>query len=476
MAEPCKINMENSIQKRLVRNFVLVVILTVVILDSALVLGFKEYSYNGIKYNLERQLKASIETYHKYFLGLTLDELLMRDFEIIWSHYAGQIQLINPNKELVYDSIGAINDSVSSYEDIQKALKGQSSSRIGEVNYSDSAVISSSVPLFNDKGAVIGVLRFTSSLGPINSLIIKLTAYLVIITAFVTLIAAIFSHIFAKSIVRPILEIKNGAELMADGQYKKRIEIDNNDELGQVAGALNILSQEIVRKEQIKNDFISSISHELRTPLTSIKGWAVILKDIDEYDPILNKEGLQIIENEADRLSKMVEELLDFSRYISGRITLKKAEYDVRETCINIARQMHPRAKNEKISFRQDIENESVILIGDEDRIKQLLINLIDNAIKFSKEEGWVLLEGKKNREFYEILVSDNGVGMDLEEVSLVKEKFYKGKHSKSHSGLGLSIADEIAKLHNGSIDIISQKDVGTTIRVRLPLEKKDVK
>ncbi|MDD7363755.1 MAG: ATP-binding protein [Peptoniphilus sp.] len=463
--------MKQSIRIIITRNFVALILLTVSLLDVLLILGFRQYTYNGVKYYLNQQLNNSIYTYDRYFKNGSLQELLESDYEIIFNQFGGQVQLVGPDGQLIYDSIGAINDPVKDYPDVQSALKGKENSRIGKVTYADTSVLSVSRPLFSREGSVLAVLRYTSSLAPAHRSVLILTRYLLILTVFVIAISIIVSRYLAKAITRPIEEIQSTAIQLADGQYKKRIELQRDDELGQLAQSINTLAAEIVRKEQVKNDFISSISHELRTPLTSIRGWAAILKDTDPEDKEIYTEGFNIIENETERLSKMVEELLDFSRYISGRITLKKDEFNITSTCRDVLRQMQPRAQNQDIHLIDEVNDEVVLITGDEDRIRQVLINLIDNAIKFTDPGGWVLLEARKNYPNYEMIISDNGVGMDETELRLAKEKFYKGKHSNSHSGLGLSIAEEIIKLHNGEIQIVSEKSVGTSIRVFIPLE-----
>ena len=260
---------------------------------------------------------------------------------------------------------------------------------------------------------------------------------------------------------------------MADGQYKIKARNWEDDEIGELAKTLNTMSEEILKKEQIKNDFISSISHELRTPLTSIKGWAVVLKDSKGQEDIMS-EGLTIIENESDRLSKMVEELLDFSRFISGRMSLEKELFDIGQTVRDVCKQMKPRANSNKIDFQTELLETPCVTIGDENRIKQLLINIVDNAIKFTSENGWVKVQSFDENNNFVILVSDNGCGMNKKDLEHVKEKFYKGKHSKSHSGLGLSISDEIVKLHNGSLDIFSELNIGTTVKITIPIIKEE--
>ena len=462
--------MKHSIRKTLTRNFVALILLTVSLLDVALIFGFREYTYNGVKFYLNQQLNSSIYTYERYFKSRSLDELLAGDFDMLFNQFGGQVQMIDNDAQLVYDSIGAINDPVKDYPDVLQALKGKEGFRIGPVPFSDTKVLSVSRPLYSQDDKVIGVLRYSSSLAPAIHSVWTLSRYLLVLTAFVIAIAMVASRMLSKSITRPIEEIQSTTIQLADGQYKKHIVMKRDDELGQLAQSINTLAAEIVRKEQVKNDFISSISHELRTPLTSIKGWAAVLKDTDPTETDVMNEGFEIIERETDRLSKMVEELLDFSRYISGRITLKKDRFDITSTCEDVFKQMKPRAMKESIHLINEINAEVVPLTADEDRLRQVLINLIDNAIKFTDADGWVLFEARKNFPNYEMIISDNGVGMDDNELALAKEKFYKGKHSNSHSGLGLSIADEIVKLHSGSIQIVSEKSVGTTIRVIIPL------
>ena len=232
------------------------------------------------------------------------------------------------------------------------------------------------------------------------------------------------------------------------------------------------MAEELIKKEQIKNDFISSVSHELRTPLTSIKGWAATLKSEELGDNHIMRDGLDIIENESDRLTRMVEELLDFSRFVSGRIKLENEVFNLRETVEIIGKQLTPKALNSKIEFLINIDPDLNTMMGDENRIKQVLINLLDNAFKFTPEGGKVILNAYKDENTVVLEVKDNGIGILEEELPRITEKFYKGKNSKSHSGIGLSICDEIVKLHDGTMEIASIVNEGTLVRVKLPLRE----
>ena len=387
------------------------------------------------------------------------------------SNTNAEVQILDKDKNLLSDSIGRLASNPIETSDVLAAEGGEIKTWKGEESQTGEAIMSVAGPIKNNEGETIGYLRFISSMEEVKAAIFKTIISLLIFTLFVALLTTTVSLLISKSIVRPILELTEVAKTMLKGNYEEKAKVFEDDEIGELAKTLNAMSDEIINKDRIKNDFISSISHELRTPLTSIKGWAVVLKDAKEDEKDLMEDGLNIIENEADRLAKMVEELLDFSRYISGRITLDKEIIDISQTCLDISKQMRPRAKSNNIELITDLPKESILINADENRIKQLLINLLDNAIKFTSDKGWVKFQMLKEDDKVQIMISDNGMGMTKEELAHVKEKFYKGKHSKSHSGIGLSISDEITKLHQGSLEIFSEENIGTTVKVSLPIE-----
>lgn len=462
--------LKKGIGKRLVKSFLLIIIITVTIIGTFLVFGFKQFYYNTIQNELENRLIVSMDSYNKFYSDKTIEELLIEDTDLLWGHISAEVQVLDPEGYVLMDTIGAISDEPVETSDLISARSGSIASWVGSNKFADEMIMAITGPLKNNKGDTIGYLRFVSSMDEANDAILRTSLTILLLSLLVILVTTFVSFLLANSIVKPIKELTSVANKMADGQYKVRSTIETDDELGQLSTTLNTMAEEILKKEQIKNDFISSISHELRTPLTSIKGWAVVLKSAKEDEKELLEDGLTIIENESDRLAKMVEELLDFSRYISGRIQLEKDTFNIVDICSDVAKQMKPRAESNKVDFYIDIEDTKELIIGDENRIRQLLINLLDNAIKFTAEKGWVKFVAHNEEGQFVMLVSDNGVGISKEELSHVKEKFYKGKHSNSHSGLGLSISDEIAKLHGGNLEIFSEENIGTTVKVTIPV------
>ena len=461
--------MKRSIKSRLIRSFMLIILVTVVFLEILLINGIKTHYYKNVEDILSSQIEFSTTFYARYFANRNLEEILIDDIDLFWQNTSAQVQILNISGEVVMDSLGVPPTGALTTSDIKDALEKGKGVWTGSVIYSDEPVMAVSMPLqYSDD--TVGIIRFISSLEATNGVIEDISRFLVILGILVVAVSGLISVFIANTIVKPLKEITEVAEKMADGQFKVRSQVKVEDEIGRLSHTLNYMAEEIVRKETLKNDFISSISHELRTPLTSIKGWAVTLKSDGEPDLDLLEDGLEIIETESDRLSHMVEELLDFSRFTSGRIALSKDIVDIKETIKMVVYQMMPRAVNNNINFEVDIDDSIQPIIGDENRIKQVLINLLDNAFKFTGE-GDIFLKAFEDDKFLRIVIKDSGPGIPNEELPYVKDKFYKGKNSKSHSGIGLSICDEIMQLHEGVFNIESEQNEGTIVTLGFPRE-----
>ena len=458
---------EVSIRSKLVRNFMLVIIISIVLLELLTTLFIKQYYYQNIEDLLTNQVKISSDFYNKYFSNATLEENILSNVDVFWNQTDAQVQVMDKNGKLLLDSIGSGNTKTLT-EDVKKALNGEKGVWTGRVLYSDSNVMSVSYPL-KRYGEIEGVIRFITSLREVDNEIKSITYVFLAIAIFVMIMGVLVSFILAKSIINPIKSVTKVAEKMADGDFTVKSTKLRNDEVGKLSDTLNYMASEIVKKDSLKNEFISNVSHELRTPLTSIKGWAVTLK-YDDIDKGMLKDGLDIIENECDRLSSMVEELLSFSKLVSGHMDIKKSWESIEDIVQYIRKHMSLRADRDGIQFNVEIESDIPKLYIDKNRIKQVLINLLDNSFKFTERGGKVNL--KVYRDGYKLIikVQDNGCGLGEDELPHVKEKFFKGKSSKSQNGIGLSICDKLVEVHNGKLDIESELGVGTCITIEFPL------
>jgi signal transduction histidine kinase len=305
----------------------------------------------------------------------------------------------------------------------------------------------------------------------VNRDIRNITGIFIIIGIAVILVCGLLSVLLANSILVPLKRITRTAEKMASGDYKAKCDKTNDDEIGKLSDTLNHMAEEIVKKEQLKNEFISSISHELRTPLTSIKGWAITLKGGSYEDREMMEDGLDIIEKECDRLTGMVEELLDFSKFLSGKETIKKEEVFIEEILEYVRIQVTPRAVRDNVKFSLNNQGAPTSIIADANRLKQIFINILDNAFRFTPPGGTVDFSTGQEGDYILFRIKDSGCGISPDELPKVKEKFYKGKNSKSRNGIGLSICDELVRLMGGTLEIESEVGTGTEVLVKLPIK-----
>lgn len=428
-----------------------------------------EYYYDNMRGELLSQAKYNADLFLTYLSSEDLMEVVIENKNQFYRSNDTQVQILNNTGMVLYDSLGTdMVGRVLTSSDVRHAQENSHGSTIGPVQYDDHNVMSLSYPLRSQANQV-GIIRLTTSLRTVDALIAQRGFVSVIFGGIVVILSVILAYIVSRLIISPISNLTKVAVRLADGQFNVRADESSAGEIGELAKTMNFMSDNIEKKEKLKNEFISSVSHELRTPLTSIKGWAITLQTPD-VPQALNQEGLKIIEQESERLSDMVEDLLDFSRLSSGRIQLKKSDFNIVEIAKSIITQVRPRTRDKQIDMVFNYAQAEQMVMADEGRIKQLLLNIIDNAIKFTPNGGTILTNITEEDGIIRLSVTDTGIGISEEEIDLVTEKFWKGSTSASHTGLGLSICEEIAKAHGGNLEITSRVNVGTTISVNLPI------
>lgn len=318
----------------------------------------------------------------------------------------------------------------------------------------------------------VGSVRYMISLVEIDDQIG--TWYFIILLVFLLLVLLLIisGSVFISSIVKPVQEVCDTAKMIADGNYDARIDhYLYKDEIGQLCNTINEMAEKIKTSDKIKNDFISTVSHELRTPLTAIKGWGETLLQIGDTDPNLTKRGMNVIIGESSRLNGIVEELLDFSRMQSGRMVLKNEKMDILAELDETVFAFKDRAMREGIDLVYNAPNLPAPMNGDPDRIKQVFVNILDNALKYTKQGGKIIVSTEIVDDRITIAISDTGCGISAEDLPHVKEKFYKTNMTVHGSGIGLAVVDEIVRLHHGTFDIDSVLGQGTTVTVSFDID-----
>lgn len=378
-----------------------------------------------------------------------------------------EMMSINKNGEITLSSSGFSPDGTHNMPDYERALK--SSNGLGVFLGRDGVenIIAVTIIIARPSSSV-NALRFVSSLSQVDRMLSRLMVTSLAISASVLLVAVLMGVYFVKSICVPLMTLNTTAKKFATGDFSERIPINSKDEIGQLSMAFNDMASELENSEQIKNDFISSVSHELRTPLTAIKGWSETLAL--GYDPETFSKGMKVIAGETGRLERMVEELLDFSRIQSGRFSLQITTIDVIAELEDALLIYIDKAKKENVSVSYNEPQFMCAVMGDKNRLRQVFINIIDNALKYTEGGGTIEVLVEKTADSAVITVSDTGAGIDPDDLPKVKQKFYKANATKHGSGIGLAVADEIVSMHGGTLELESELGVGTSVVITLPL------
>ena len=465
-----KINYKNSLKYKIIGLFFSIVLSLVLFFEVFSITSVKNYFYDNMSGILYNQVRYNAEVYYSNLSEYDLQDVIINDRDQFYRNDLSRIQLLDNSGLLIYDSIATDEiGKVVKTRDVKEASSGKGSVFVSKSKDRKHNVMSVSYPLINQVNQV-GIIRLTTRLDKVDKLVNRQAMIYLLVGFIMIFLATVVSIIVANSITSPLKELKNVASKISDGQYSTKANEESDGEIGELAKTMNMMSDSILEKDRLKNDFISSVSHELRTPLTSIKGWALTLQSPD-MDSNITMEGLKIIEKESDRLSSMVEDLLDFSTLRSKRIQLIKERFNLVDTTDKILIQLQPKFKEREINSVVNYTDKEIFVTADIGRIKQVLINIIDNAIKFTDEGGSVFVDISDKEDSIVCSIIDTGIGIDESEINLVTEKFYKGSSSASHTGLGLSIVEEIVKSHGGQLSIKSTVGVGTNVTFTLPKE-----
>ena len=462
----------DSITRRWVRGSLLITILVLAFAEAM----FLFFSISGYYEGAARTLRGRIDT---MITQLSVNDaatpqarelVLRRMVEQFSEKEKFELMLIDTQGRISVSTAGFAADKDTRDEDFVQALFD--SEGVGQSVYRTSSgerVMAMSVLLPFACGEILSI-RLVTSMALIDKTLFSMIAVSLLVAAAVlgfTLWSGLF---FIRSIVRPIGVIEANAARIARGNLDVRIDNKYDDEVGKLANAINRMAGDLEKTERMKNEFISSVSHELRTPLTSIKGWVETIRNTKDTSAPIYQRGLQVIAGETDRLYEMVEELLDFSRMQSG-LVLKCQRLDLAAEVSDAVLVVEQRACSEGVELVWEEPAEPVAVSADPGRLRQVFVNLLDNALKYSSKGGAIRLEMLKDGRSVYVNITDEGPGIAPEDLEHVKMKFYKGKGAVRGSGIGLAVVDEIVRAHGGSFDIQSEQGKGTTVTVRLPLE-----
>ncbi len=470
---PKKLFVRNSLTRRWLTHVFVVVVVFLLVLQVLFTLMLRYYYYQSVQTALDSRAALYQRTMEMTAVTETTNwDTGSRELIAYFTDKDKmELQVLGVNGKVLLSSNGFVPDEAITPMDFRLALESEDGEGRWRGNVQGEQTMALTVLQRDASGQLVGALRYVVSLTLVNRQVLLLSLLLFGFILLIVFFVSLSGLYFVNSIINPVVAVSHTARRIAMGEYDVRLDKHHDDEIGRLCDAINYMAEEIGAAEQVKNEFISSVSHELRTPLTAIQGWSETMQAAPE-DGELATQGLAIIGKEAARLSGLVEELLDFSRMESGRITLKLTELDVLAELEETVMLFRDRAARAGVRLEYCPCDTLPSVMGDADRIKQVLVNILDNAVKYSRPDDRVRVEAAAMPCGVQIVISDTGIGIEEEKLAKVREKFYQTDPGNPGSGIGLALADEIVRLHNGQLEIDSEFGVGTAVTVTLPTAK----
>ena len=473
--------MRSGITRRWLCGSLLMTVLLVLLVEGMFLYSCTRSYYNSVQQTMYRRF-SSISGQLKMYTGDTAQKAsasrsvaLRRMVEQFSDKDKYEFMLLDSYGSVIASSSGTDAEGILTSADFEQAQETGDGMGVAIYRTDSNEMVMAVCYLVPYAAEDVAAMRLVTSLTLVQNQLknVFLISIVVVITILGFTVAS--GLYFVRSIVVPLGQVERTAASIARGELDVRLPVtgDARDEVDRLRGTINRMAEGLEETEKMKNEFISSVSHELRTPLTSIRGWVETLRSLDDPADENYRKGLEIINNETARLYNMVEELLDFSRLQNGRIQMHNRPLDLVAELTDAVLFCEARIQREGLILSYAEPEEMIPVYADPDRLRQVFINILDNAIKYSAPGGRITVKLWKGeyKAFVEIL--DQGRGIPPEDLENVKTKFYKGSNAVRGSGIGLALVDSIMTALDGTFDIQSTLGRGTVVTLGLPLYQK---
>ncbi|WP_026487348.1 sensor histidine kinase [Caldanaerobius polysaccharolyticus] len=480
--------MFNTLSGKIFASYLMVILITVLIVGLLFSNALSSYIVNAKSKEMETRAAEISQITASYFLGKIDGRMYYSILKTFNRSTNCAILVVDKRGKIVAASFDVMSKMMKGMRerpmDLAKTVKvppqyvdrvnsGQGVVAVVKMAGMEGLMIITGVPVFlGDK--VAGGVFLNSPIKDIAEVLSRLYLLLIIVTLMALAMASVISAYLSRLITRPLRQMSRIALAMAKGDYKVKVNIRSDDEIGQLGRSLNYLASESERLENMRRDFIANVSHELRTPLTAIRGFMEPLID----GTVTDKEDVErchkIIYGETLRMQRLINDLLDLSRLQAGKISINMQPIALRQVVDNVIAKMKPQADGKGIRLINRCPDDISPVLADEDRIQQVLIIFIDNGIKYTGANGTVTVTAEEGRSFVEVRVEDTGMGISSEDLERIWERFYKADKArgKDGAGLGLAIAKEIVQLHGGTVSVKSQVGRGSVFGFTLKKAK----
>lgn len=448
----------------------------IIVLIILLPLGFvTQQIFSGFYYNnVQDQLMDMSKRYAESITSVDNTEILQM-FETLAKMTDQEIVIVGSNGQVL------ANSGLPSFEEGKKITMEPNligdSENVPRYEYRDQLLNETFLyigrPIFDNDDKFIGSIYVFSSVEPITQSLEVIRNLLILAGFGSILLASGLIYIVSKRLSRPLLDMVSVTRGMAKGELHSSVGITTGDEIGALGRSINDLAIELESYRTNRQEFFASVSHELRTPLAYVNGYAKVLKE-GLYGTEEEKERyLSIIEQEATRMTKLVNDLFELSKMEEGHFHLQLEEVDLIEVVENTLEKTQLKAKEKGLVVSFDSVISIPTIYADGLRIEQVLINLVENAIRYT-EDGSIVIRLLSEDSYAAIEIEDTGIGIPEREIPFLFDRFYRVEKSRSRqyggTGLGLSIVKHLVSLQNGSIDVQSKVGKGTKVTLRFPI------
>ena len=473
--------MRSGITRRWLRGSLMLTVLLLMLVEGMFLYSCSRNYYNSVQQTMYRRF-SSVNGQLKMYTGDTAQKAatnrsvaLRRMVEQFSDKDKYEFMLLDSYGGVIASSSGTDAEGILSSVDFERAQESADGMGMAIYRTASNEMVMAVCCLVPYAAEDVAAMRLVTSLtliqNQLKSVVLISIVVMVVILGF-TVASGLY---FVRSIVVPLGQVERTAASIARGELDVRLPVtgDSRDEVDRLRGTINQMAEGLEETEKMKNEFISSVSHELRTPLTSIRGWVETLRTLDDPEDENYRKGLEIINNETARLYNMVEELLDFSRLQNGRLKMDCRLLDLVAELTDAVLFCEARIQREGLLLSYNEPEEMIPVYADPDRLRQVFINILDNAIKYSAPGGRITVKIWRGEYKAFIEIIDQGRGIPPEDLENVKTKFYKGSNSVRGSGIGLALVDSIMTALDGTLDLKSTLGRGTVVTLGLPLYKR---
>lgn len=435
---------------------------------------FLHYLYSklyleSIEESLIYQGKQTVEHYH--FGELSEDIIEKIDWYNIISEYEIIVvdELENLNNHFPYK---IDYESLVNPMDIVQLEQGKHVLKEGYVEELEREILGAIFPIKSGQ-SLIGIIYIYVPLADIQDVFIESVPILLMVgTIFFLLLFFIVNQIW-KSIYRPLNNLQRMAHEISQGNYSHQLNVERQDEIGDLTEAFNEMSKSLAKQEERKKEFTANVVHELRTPLTYVRGYVEALKNKLYNSPEEAEHYLSTIEKETDRISKLINDLEDLNHLQENLYSIQLQPIVLSQLLFDTLELFKIHQTEKQLSFETHVD-EDIIIMGDPDRMHQVFYNTIDNACKYATENSTITILLRKDGSHAEFFINNVGTTINKEDLKRIGERFFRTDKARNRAtggtGLGLSIVKEIVRLHDGTFSITSDEKDGTSVTIQLPL------